>query len=86
MSMPDDEAKGCKIPDPIPADPGWMCDCGHYEDSDFHCRRCQAEPPWGCDCDFCNSPPEEEYFEDEPSWLDSNSPEFDFGWEGRIYD
>jgi hypothetical protein len=28
----------------------WMCGCGHYEESDFHCSRCGGEPPWGCDC------------------------------------
>lgn len=62
MSIPE-ETNGCKIDIEfvwIEADPGWMCDCGHYEDSDFHCTHCQAEPPWGCDCDFCISPSDDE--------------------------
>ena len=28
----------------------WLCDCGHYETSGFHCSQCGAEPLWGCDC------------------------------------
>lgn len=32
----------------------WMCGCGHYEESGWHCSVCGAEPPWGCDCSFCN--------------------------------
>jgi hypothetical protein len=32
---------------------GWLCVCGHFEESDLHCSCCGAEPPWGCDCDFC---------------------------------
>ncbi|KAA3644534.1 MAG: hypothetical protein DWQ07_14030 [Chloroflexi bacterium] len=35
-------------------DPYWLCVCGHYEESDFHCSRCGAEPPWGCDCSYCD--------------------------------
>lgn len=33
---------------------GWLCVCGHYEESDLHCSLCGTEPPWGCDCDFCH--------------------------------
>lgn len=29
---------------------GWLCQCGHWEESGFHCSNCGAEPPWGCDC------------------------------------
>jgi hypothetical protein len=29
---------------------GWLCVCGHFEESEFHCSNCGAEPPWGCDC------------------------------------
>lgn len=27
----------------------WLCVCGHFETSGFHCSDCGAEPPWGCD-------------------------------------
>lgn len=32
---------------------GWLCVCGHFEESDLHCSCCGAEPPWRCDCDLC---------------------------------
>lgn len=35
-------------------DHSWLCVCGHYEESDFHCEICGKEPPWGCDCSFCD--------------------------------
>lgn len=38
----------------------WMCSCGHYEESGFHCAECGNEPPWGCDCSFCNDFDEDE--------------------------
>lgn len=34
-------------------DEGWLCVCGHYEETDFHCSSCGHEPPWGCNCPFC---------------------------------
>ena len=33
---------------------GWLCLCGHWEETDLHCSSCGNEPPWGCDCDVCN--------------------------------
>jgi hypothetical protein len=43
--------------------PGWICVCGAYEESDFHCVHCGAEPPWGCDCGCQDE--DEEYGDDE---------------------
>ena len=40
---------------------GWLCICGHWEESYFHCRRCFREPPWGCDCG-CQ---DEHHYEDD---------------------
>ncbi len=37
----------------------WMCRCGQYIESEFHCSFCGNEPPWGCDCSFCNDPYED---------------------------
>lgn len=31
----------------------WMCRCGHYEESDYHCSCCGAQPPGGCACELC---------------------------------
>lgn len=43
---------------------GWLCRCGHFEDSAFHCSKCQAQPPYGCPCygcrDSCNYSDEDE--------------------------
>ena len=35
---------------------GWLCTCGHWEDSFFHCTHCGRQPPWGCDCSQCDEP------------------------------
>lgn len=32
----------------------WLCDCGHFEESQFDCGRCGREPPWGCLDDGCS--------------------------------
>lgn len=45
--------------------PGWLCPCGHWEDSDFHCSHCGREPPWGCDCSDCHDRDLERYGEEE---------------------
>ena len=38
-------------PDTEPvSESGWLCDCGAWNDHDFHCDACLREPPWGCDC------------------------------------
>lgn len=42
---------------------GWLCSCGHFEESDFHCSVCGAEPPWGCDCIICQCLSGEDYEE-----------------------
>lgn len=48
-------------PEPVSADPspGWLCDCGNWQEDDFHCADCGALPPWGCDCSFCDCPEDE---------------------------
>lgn len=33
----------------------WLCPCGHFEESSFHCDKCGGQPPWGCDCAACES-------------------------------
>lgn len=43
---------------------GWLCPCGHYELSPFHCTHCGSEPPWGCDCGAC------EHWDDEDEWIE----------------
>jgi hypothetical protein len=53
-----------------PGDDGttWLCTCGHFEESAFHCPACGAEPPWGCPGECCQSPEgegDEEYGEPE---------------------
>lgn len=32
---------------------GWLCQCGNWQETDFHCSLCGSEPPWGCDCSTC---------------------------------
>lgn len=48
---------------------GWLCVCGKFEESEFHCSECGAEPPWGCDCGAC--------VEDE--WLDDWEDDYIYG-------
>lgn len=36
-------------PDVAP-DVAWLCECGQYQDDEWHCSACGREPPWGCDC------------------------------------
>lgn len=43
---------------------GWICVCGHYEETPYHCSYCGAEPPWGCDCSQCQDLVDEEYADD----------------------
>ena len=50
----------------------WICPCGHYEESDFHCSVCGNQPPWGCDCSTCHD-----------RALENEEPEYD-GWEDPI--
>lgn len=41
----------------------WLCECGNFETSGFHCSDCGAEPPWGCDCGM-----HDDYYEPEDDW------------------
>jgi len=51
-------------------EPGWLCDCGHFQDDDLHCDNCGREPPWGCDCD-CHVPEDDdEDWETPPRYRD----------------
>ena len=50
----------------------WLCACGHYEESPFHCSHCGAEPPWGCDCD--------EHDEDDDWEFAYGGPEYEPPW------
>ena len=34
---------------------GWLCLCGHYEETNLHCSQCNAQPAWGCPCTNCES-------------------------------
>jgi CDGSH-type Zn-finger protein len=38
-------------------DDGWLCRCGHWEDSGLHCSICSIEPPQGCPCSGCQDGP-----------------------------
>lgn len=57
----------CEIEEKFPEslDPGWLCDCGHWQEDGLCCVRCTNEPPWGCECDFC-----ENRYLDDLEWLD----------------
>jgi hypothetical protein len=55
---------------------GWLCQCGHWEESGLHCENCGNEPPWGCDCSFCNERGRKEY-EGDP-YYDPGYFEFDY--------
>lgn len=46
----------------------WLCDCGYFEESEFHCSRCGSEPPWGCHCEGCQGQ------------TDDYDPDLDFGF------
>lgn len=58
-------ADNCDDYDP---DMGWLCDCGHWEESGWHCSYCGAEPPWGCDCSDCEERDLERYSLDD-EWM-----------------
>jgi hypothetical protein len=47
----------------------WLCDCGHWEESDFCCSLCGREPPWRCPCgahEATDSDDDESSVEDVP--------------------
>lgn len=48
-------------------DHAWLCDCGHYEESEFCCSLCGNEPPWGCDCDNHD-------WDEDPGWEEYEYP------------
>jgi hypothetical protein len=54
----------------------WICTCGNYEESAFHCSLCGAEPPWGCDCGACSDPCDWEEGDYE-EWDDDLADEYD---------
>lgn len=60
----------CEPEDADDYDAFWICDCGHFEESDFCCSLCGREPPWGCDCDAheaaCDEDDDESWMEDVP--------------------
>jgi len=49
---------------------GWLCTCGHYEESRYHCSICGTEPPWGCECPQCTDRALDE-------WYGMNDPDTD---------
>lgn len=48
---------------------GWLCACGNWQETEFHCNDCQREPPWGCDC-----PTHDEDFIDGDDYYPSEYP------------
>lgn len=58
-------------------DAAWLCGCGHYEESGFHCSHCGAQPPYGCDCSTCQDSEreyEEDFFDENSGFEFSNDP------------
>lgn len=54
---------------------GWLCWCGHWEESDLHCSNCGNEPPWGCACGACEEPEHDDgryYDEDYDEYWDED--------------
>jgi hypothetical protein len=56
--MTDDERKA-QDADDEQTENAWLCWCGNYEQSGFHCSSCGTEPPWGCPCSGCQDGDEE---------------------------
>jgi hypothetical protein len=48
----------------LESDEGWLCSCGHWEETDLHCSYCGGEPPWGCPCAFCEDRDADEWDDD----------------------